>query len=483
MPAASRKLAWKWLLLSLVLPAAILADDTRADRPNVILCMADDLGWGDVGFHGHPVLKTPHLDAMAETSLVLDRFYAGAPVCSPTRGSCLTGRHPSRYGIEHANDGHLKREEVCLAEVLREAGYATGHFGKWHLGTLSPDFSGKGKKRAPEENYMTPGMAGFQEWFSTEYACATWDPYAPANAHGKSDPRALYWHNGKNIIDGAAEGLTGGDSRIIMDKALPFIEQAVKDEKAFFAVIWFHAPHQPVVAGPEYRALYPNESENKQHFYGAVTELDEQMGRLREKLRELQVAENTMLWFCADNGPEGNPGPQGRSQGTAGPFRGRKRSLYEGGVRVAGLLEWPARIRQARKTEVPAATSDYFPTILAAIGQDDSLRQDRPYDGISLLPLIDGAMTERPRPIAFQFGSQAALSDNRYKLVHNELTDRPKSDNGSAAIAEWELYDLVSDPSETRNLAGEHPELLQRMQSELEAWQRSCTASAAGRDY
>ena len=199
-------------------------------------------------------------------------------MCSPTRGSCLTGRHPYRYGVHTANQGHLRDEEICLAEVLKEHGYATGHFGKWHLGTLTPDYSGKGPGRKPRENYSTPGMNGFDEWFSTEFAIATWDPYDPANSHlgnGRYDVRALYWHNGQNVKG----PLTGCDSKLIMDRALPFIEGAAAAGTPFFAVIWFHAPHAPVVGGPPYRALYTEYEEDKQHYYAVVTALDEQVGR------------------------------------------------------------------------------------------------------------------------------------------------------------------------------------------------------------
>lgn len=472
-----------WAILLSIAPATTEAASAADTRPNIIFCMADDLGWGDTGYNGHPVLKTPNLDDMAGHALRFDRFYAAAPVCSPTRGSVLTGRHPYRYGITFANKGHLKQEEICLAEVLKQLGYATGHFGKWHLGTLSPDFSGKGPKRRPRENYMTPGMAGFDEWFSTEYAVATWDPYRREHAHGHYDPRALYWHNGRCVTDGPAEGLTGCDSRIIMDKALPFIERAVRRGKPFFAVIWFHAPHMPVIGGPPYLAMYPNQPDDKRHYYAVVTAMDEQIGRLRRRLRELGVAEHTMLWFCSDNGPEGNPGPRGRSQGSAGPFRGRKRSLYEGGVRVPGLLEWPARIRRPRVTAFPAVTSDCFPTVLDVLHYRIPPHLQRPYDGISLLPLIQGHMTHRPRPIGFQSDGMATLTDNRYKLFHNVSGRRRRSDNGKTPVRHWELYDLVKDPSETVNLAQRFPDRVRTMRATLEAWQASCKASAAGRDY
>jgi arylsulfatase A-like enzyme len=178
-----------------------------------------------------------------------------------------------------------------------------------------------------------------------------------------------------------------------------------------------------------------------------------------------------MIWFCSDNGPEGNPIPKDRSQGTAGPLRGRKRSLYEGGIRVPGLLIWPEEIAAATETSVPCVTSDFLPTIADAAGIP--LDPAVPRDGISLLPVIRKKTTERSQPIAFQFESQAALLNNRFKLVHNTHSQRLKSDNGIAEIAEWELYDLIADPAETTSVAIQHPDILKSMQAELNAWQES----------
>ena len=451
------------VLLGLVSTVAAAAPD--AERPNVILLMADDLGWGDTGYNGHAVLKTPNLDRMAGEGIRFDRFYSGAPVCSPTRGSCLTGRHPYRYGIFFANTGHVRKQEITLAEALKTQGYATGHFGKWHLGTLLPDYSGKGPRRNPAKNYATPGMNGFDEWFSTEYAVATWDPYEEANAHGKFDVRNLYWHNGKNVT----EGPSGCDSRIIMDKALPLVRGAAEKKRPFLAVIWFHAPHAPVVAGPEYRKMYADRTENEQHYFGCITAMDEQIGRLRKELDALGVAENTMLWFCSDNGPEGPAKKRGRHQGSAGPLRGRKRSLYEGGVRVPGLLVWPARIKGPRVVKTPCSTSDYFPTVLDCLGFTMK-GQPEPIDGVSLMPLIDGRMTERPRPIGFESSRQVSLTDNRYKIY-------------SGKGKEFELYDLLEDPGEQKDLAAQKPEIVERMRATLDAWRASCKGSLEGKDY
>ncbi len=448
------------------------AADENAVRPNVILCMADDMGWGDPAFNGGKIIRTPHLDAMAKAGLRFTRFYSAAPVCSPTRGSCLTGRHPYRYGVFGANSGHLWASELSLAELLKQQGYATGHFGKWHLGTLSPEYSGKGPKRQPRKNFMTPGMSGFDEWFATEYAVATWDPYDPKHQHqsGPWDPRMLYWKNGRNITG----GLEGDDSRIIMDEAIPFIRGAVEDDRPFLAVIWFHAPHIPVIGGPQYRELYAEHDAEARHYYACVTALDEQVGRLRSELRGLGVGENTMLWFCSDNGPTSRGRRMQQQKSTGKPFgstghlRGHKGTLYEGGVRVPGLLEWPAQVEAGQVTDIPAVTSDYLPTILEAVGVE--YPDSRELDGLSLMPLIAGQVAERSQPIGFQSRQQAAWTEDRYKLVSN--------DSGK----KLELYDLIEDPSESNDLAAAHPEIARRMNEALTTWQAACRVSLEAGD-
>ncbi len=455
--------------------------------PNVILVMADDLGWGDVGYNGHPIIKTPNLDAMAASGARFDRFYAAGPVCSPTRGSCLTGRNPNRYGITHANVGHLKAEEVSLAEVFKDKGYNTGLFGKWHLGTLFSDFSGKGENRKAAENYMPPSKAGFDDWFATEFAVATYDPYKRDKEHSHSkywlkdgDYRLLYVDNGKTVT----EDLAGCDSEIIMDRALPFIEKSVQAKTPFFTVIWFHAPHAPVVGHPKYmKELYSEQSKPEQHYYSVVTALDAQVGRLRSKLQELGVADNTILAFTSDNGPEGNPGKINRYQGSAAHLRGRKRSLYEGGIRVPSIIEWPEKVKAGTLVEMPAVTSDYFPTICSILGYD--MPAERPYDGISLLGAMDGKQKKRNHPIGFYFSAQKqeTLIGDQYKLVHNLGEKRPRSDNGKTEHATYELYDLIDDPSESVNLAEKFPKVVSQMSEQLQSFVDSCQRSDNGEDY
>jgi len=197
--------------------------------------------------------------------------------------------------------------------------------------------------------------------------------------------------------------------------------------------------------------------------------MDEQMGRLRDWLRELGIADNTMLWFCSDNGPEGRDGKKGRYRGSASPFRGRKRSLFEGGVRVPGLLEWPAHIKDGQITDILCCTSDYFPTVLDVLGFRIK-GQPEPIDGVSLMPLIDGKMAKRPVPIGFESDKQVSLTDNRYKIY--------SKDNGKTYM----LFDLIDDPGESRDLATEKSQILQSMKATLEQWRKSCRDSLEGKD-
>ncbi|MHC4125698.1 MAG: sulfatase family protein, partial [Planctomycetota bacterium] len=331
------------------------------------------------------------------------------------------------------------------------------------------DYSARGDERNPKLNYATPAMNGFDEWFSTENAVATWNPYDPENIpgqDGKYEKRSLYWYNDQNVT----EELKGCDSGIIMDRAISFIENAAQNNRPFLAVIWFHAPHAPVIAGPKYRQMYADYDQGRQHYFGCITALDEQIGRLRTKLGRLGIANDTMLWFCSDNGPEGKTGDLGRFRGSTGHFRGRKRSLFEGGLRVPALVEWPARIKPGRLSDVPCCTSDYYPTVMEIL-QFQMPSQPRPIDGISLLPLIDGKMKSRPVPIAFESRKQSCLTDNRYKLI--------SIDDGSGYM----LFDLIKDPAETRDIADENPKIVRKMKTTLKRWHKNCKSSLAGEDY
>ena len=242
-----------------------------AEHPNIILMMADDLGYGDTGFNGNKIIKTPHLDQMANDGVKLTHFYAGGPVCSPTRGTFLTGRHYYRYGIWSANVGHLPKQEITLARMLKSKGYTTGHFGKWHVGTLSKTHSTKGPGRKPAENFAPPWERDYDRSFVVESSVSTWDPGSDKNP---------FYDDGVPLA-GDDPSLRGGAARVVVDRAVPFMEQAVKNDTPFLAVVWFNAPHEPIKAGPEYLAMYEGHGEAA-HYYGCITELDEQVGRIRK---------------------------------------------------------------------------------------------------------------------------------------------------------------------------------------------------------
>ena len=342
-------------------------------------------------------------------------------------------------------------------------GYRSGHFGKWHLGTLTTTIDDSNRGGPGSEGvYSPPWENGFDVCYSTEAKVPTWDPIY--NVGTTTFYGTRYWTAEDTFVPIDSQELRGDDSRVMMDQAIPFIRDSVSKNKPFLAVIWFHTPHLPVAAGPEYKAMYSQYSSDKQNYYGCITAMDDQVGRLREELRTLGIADNTMLWFSSDNGPEnGTPG-------TTGGYRERKRSLYEGGVRVPGLLEWPAMIKKHRITDLPCSSSDHFPTVMDVLGYQRK-GQPEPVDGVSLLPLIKGEMTQRPVPIGFQSQSQRSLTDNRYKLY--------SLDNGST----YELYDLIDDPYEENDIAAANETIVNSMKSTLETWIDSCTNSNAGNDY
>jgi arylsulfatase A-like enzyme len=444
--------------------------NTDTNKPNVILIMADDLGWGDVGFNGNEKIITPHLDKMAESGIRFTNFYAAAPLCSPTRASVLTGRSPFRQGIFAAHTGAMRPAEKTIAEVLKKEGYSTGFFGKWHLGWVEPD------KVETRGSYSPPWHHGFDEVFATKSAVPTWNPTLyPENWRGFGKGKNGAWGGSIYVENGlpVTENLEGDDSRIVMDRAIPFIEKSVKEEKPFLATIWFHTPHEPVVAGPEYLALYPNLSEDQKHLYGCITAMDEQIGRLKAYLNDNGLAENTILFFCSDNGPADALTRKGIA--SAGPFRGHKHQMWEGGLRVPSVIEWPGHIEAGQTTNYQASTVDYLPTILDMLNLPEIKKI--PLDGISLLPMLNGKSKKRSVPIVsgyqrlYKNTEMYAFIDGQYKICNPEPGD------------EMMLFDLEADPSESKNLANEKPELLTKMKEDLEKVKTSWKESREGKDY
>jgi arylsulfatase A-like enzyme len=443
---------------------------SKQEKPNIIMLMADDLGWGDIGFNGNEKIITPNLDGMAADGIKFTNFYAAAPLCSPTRASCLTGRSPFRQGIFAAHTGAMRHAEKTIAEVVKKEGYATGFFGKWHLGWVESE------KIESRGNYSPPWQHGFDEVFATKSAVPTWNPTeTPYNwkGFGSMDDGSwggsIYIHNGKP----ATENLDGDDSRIIMDRAIPFIEQAIEKQEPFLATIWFHAPHEPILAGPEYLAKYPDLPEGQKHYYGCITAMDEQVGRLRDFLKAKGIDKNTVIFFCSDNGPADPVTKAGIA--SAGPFSGHKHQMWEGGLRVPSLILWPEHIKGGQVSDYQSNTNDYFPTIMDLL--DIPINKKIPLDGISLLPAIEGVSSERNQDMAF--GYQRIYKDiELYAFIHGQykicIPDKGK---------EMMLFDLVNDPTESHNLAQEMPVLFDELKAKLEQMKENWKESREGKDY
>jgi len=488
--------------LALLLSVAGVSPPLHADglRPNIILAMADDMGWGDPGYNSvtvtladgatpHPDrgwINTPTLDAMAAAGLQFNRFYAASAVCSPTRASCLTGRNPFRVGVPTANSGKLGFNETPLSEVLSGAGYRCGHFGKWHLGTLTT--LRKDSNRGANGNtgdYSAPWHHDYDACFATEAKVPTYHPYRKSNNSAPlpldfTDPNFYgthYWRiPGNPLTDPEGDVVPvgevndasdGDDSKLLVDRAIPFIRTAVSNASPFFVVLWFHTPHKPLVDPDGVSGVDSSDA-----CKDAIEDLDTALGRLRGELDTLGVRSNTMLWVTSDNGPENGVNSPNESDTVrsmrSGGYRARKRSLHEGGVRVPGILEWPAVVTAARTTDYPCVTSDYYPTILDAL--DLVVTNQKPIDGISLMPVITNttdALT-RTNAIGFRFSNSRSWVTQQHKLI--------SKDQG----ATYELYDLLGDRTETNDLAAAKPDLAARMQLELETW---LAAVAADTEY
>jgi arylsulfatase A-like enzyme len=492
------------ILVVLVSLFVLLTSAHAAEHPNIILLMGDDHGWEETGYNGHAYLRTPVLDEMAATGLRLDRFYAAHPSCSPTRGSVLTGRHPNRYGT-FAPNWSMRPEEFTIAHLLSDAGYAAGHFGKWHVGPV--------KASSP----TSPGAMGFDEWLSHD----NFFELNPSLSRNGGPPSRF----------------EGESSEIVINEAIRFIGKAKRDGKPFLTVVWFGSPHEPYSGLEEDLALYDDLPERYaeatvtltsnetggsvrrslrdvlRERYAEITAMDRAIGELRTYLENEGLRDNTLLWYCGDNGTPRN----GHAES---PLRGLKATMYEGGIRVPGVIEWPARISQPRVSDVAAVTSDILPTVAALAERE---LPDRPLDGVNLVSLLDGKMTSRPTPIFFwSFNTQGLSGREHNPYIEPELQEGttplvklmdgiptrnfqnfhypaidPRDFAGPRVILESdyklvidgsegsgkELFNLRDDPAEKHNLAASEPAIVERLERRLREWQQSTLTSLTGADY
>jgi N-acetylgalactosamine-6-sulfatase len=420
-------------------------------KPNVVFILADDWGWGDLGCYGHRRLRTPNLDRMARQGTLFTQFYVSSGVCSPSRTAFLTSHFPARHAIH----GHFATHQMnadrgmpdwldpkvpTVTKLLKEADYATGHFGKWHLG---------GGPGAPK-----PDAYGF-------------DAYRVASGE---DPDWNLWR----------ADIRARSSELIVDETIKFIE--AHRGGPFYVQAWLLDTHARLFPSEEQKAEYPNLLGALQIYYAAATEADKQIGRLLAKLDERGLAENTIVIFSADNGPEdiviGNASEHG--VGSPGPFRGRKRSLYEGGVRVPFIVWWPAATPANRVDDATAiAAVDFLPTLCRLAGV--KIPADVTLDGEDMSEALRGKSVQRTTPLMWEWRFSVAghvinkspilaIRDGNWKLLVNP--DRSRT----------ELYDIPNDLMELNNQAEKYPEVVKRLSERVLNWQATLPKGPMDKD-
>ncbi len=455
----TRRILTRIVSLACLLPLLAVA----GDRPNIILIMTDDQGYGDLGATGNPVIRTPHIDAMAKESASMTTFYV-SPVCSPTRASLMTGRYNHRTRVIDTFKGRSMMDpaEVTIAEMLKDAGYATGIFGKWHLGDNYP---------------MRPNDQGFEEALIHKGGGLAQPSEPIENGRRYTDP--ILFHNGKKV---ATKGYC---TDVYFDAAMKFIDKAKQDKRPFFAYIPPNAPHGPYHDVPEDLLAYYKsidlspitEAKGKgldtvARVFAMVENVDQNVGRLRKHLKKLKLEENTIVIFMVDNGPN--------TRRYVGPFRGMKSEVHDGGIRSPFFMKWPARLKPGTKSDRLSAHIDLTPTLLDAAGVNPP--KGLKLDGVSFLPdLLSKKSKTKNRHIVLQTHRgnapvpfhHFAIRNNRWKLLHPTGFGKEEM----PADIPFELYDVRKDPGETTNLADEKPEMVQKLKKAYQQWLKDVSST------
>ena len=418
------------------------------NHPNVVILLADDLGYQDVGCYGGPV-KTPAIDQLAKNGVRFTDFYSGSAVCSPSRATLLTGRHHIRTGVyswisDDVQNAHLLLREQTIAEILKNQGYSTAHFGKWHLGL-------------PTKNRVkpTPCQHGFDFWFTT------WNNASPSHKNPNN-----FIRNGQQV--GPLEGYS---CHLLVDEVIDWLEDHRNPKTPFFLNVWFHEPHAPIAAPDDLVYAY-GELKDKASIYSAtIDNTDRAIQRIIDKLNRMGVRENTLIVYASDNGSY-------RDDRT-GNLRGKKGSILEGGIRVPGIFSWPAVIEKNRTEENPAGLVDVLPTLCGLLNLD--VAHDRMIDGSDLSELLVGnpSQFKRHQPMFWYLQKSrpiVAMRDGDFSLVAypdyeiptlNMFQENwiPRIKNGG--YKDFQLFDLSKDPGQTRNIAEENPKLLSKLKVKL----------------
>lgn len=445
----------RFLSCLLILFGVWIAHATAADQPNIVLVLSDDLGYGDLACFGNKSLHTPHLDKFAAEGLRLTSCYAGHPNCSPSRTALMTGRTPTRVGVRNwipqDSPMHLRRSEITIAALLKQAGYTTCHSGKWHL---------NGQFNEPTQ--PQPVDHGFDHWFSTQ------NNAAPSHRNPNNFVR-----NGQPV--GQLEGYS---AHLVVDEAIRWL--GARDvSKPFFLYVCFHEPHEPIASDEQYTRLYPSADPTYSAHHGNITQMDDAFGRLMGALDEQQLRDSTFVFFTSDNGPAITAA---HPHGSAGPLRDKKGTVYEGGIRVPGIVRWPGRTQAGSVSDEPVCGVDFLPTACALAGIQPP--GDRVLDGVNLLPILNGQPLQRSTPLYWHFNRassqpKVALRAGDWKILAtldkppqgraNDLTEEDERLFKEAELAEFSLYHLRSDIGETTDLSAKEPAKL----AELKAMLRS----------
>ncbi len=411
-------------------PLSVLASEKNTRKPNVVLIVTDDQGSVDVNCFGAKDLITPNLDDLAQEGTRFTQFYVAAPVCSPSRAALLTGRYPQRAQLPSNAYGRrgMPASQVTMAEMMREHGYRTGIFGKWHLGEILP---------------LSPNQQGFDEFLGHKVGCI--DNYSHffywkgPNRHDLWKDESEVWENGNYFPD------------MIVREATRFIKE--NQDKPFFLYVPFNTPHYPMQAEPKFVDMYKHiDDPNRNRYAAFVTSLDDKIGQVIAKLDEFNLRENTIIVFLSDNGHSVEERAFGGG-GSAGPYRGHKFTVWEGGIRVPCIMSWPKHIPANAVRDQLTASIDIMPTI----AEYCSVKlPDRTLDGRSLSAIIQSAEAETTHPtMHWQRSNRWAVRQGKWKLVFDE---KPF------------LSDMNRDVSESTNLVAEHPEIVERLTALHQQW-------------
>ena len=411
---------------------AVVSTAAAETKPNIVVVLADDMGWGDSGTYGHETIQTPSMDRLAAEGMKFTQGYSACGVCSPSRSAILTGRTPYRNGVwRHLSgnhEAHLRESEITYPELLKEIGYETCHVGKWHL--LS-------KQQFGNPDFPQPGeQGGYDYWMAT---------------HNNAEPS--HRHPDNFIRNCEPVGETGEYSApFVADEAIHWLTDVRDPTQPFVLSVWFHEPHKPIATDVKFSDLYPDQTERDARYFGNISQLDFALGKVMDTLEAEGVADNTLIIFSSDNGPLPGEG------GSTGGLRGIKRNDFEGGIRVPFLAKWPGHIMAGSVSDTPVIGTDIFSTVLDIL--DIPLPTDRTIDGVSLMPVFAGKTVERPIPLFWRTHvspaeDRVAMRIGDWKIVSDDT------------MTKFQLFDVQKDWQEKNDLAETKPEKMEEMKKKL----------------